>query len=153
MNKNLLILSILFISSCERVDLNSESLVVSNVDWTNQNTCSVSVDHNFIESIINKMTLEQKVGQIIMPDIDEVTPNEAKKYQLGTFLNGGGKFPNKNKNSSVDDWKKLSSRISPNGSTHCLFIMSKDSWSSGQSCFGTDFQNLPAKPYLAIPPA
>ena len=108
MNKNLLILSILFISSCERVDLNSESLVVSNVDWTNQNTCSVSVDHNFIESIINKMTLEQKVGQIIMPDIDEVTPTEAKKYQLGTFLNGGGKFPNKNKNSSVDDWKKLS---------------------------------------------
>ena len=108
MNKNLLILSILFISSCERVDLNSESLVVSNVDWTNQNTCSVSVDHNFIESIINQMTLEQKVGQIIMPDIDEVTPNEAKKYQLGTFLNGGGKFPNKNKNSSVDDWKKLS---------------------------------------------
>ncbi|MDC1100552.1 glycoside hydrolase family 3 N-terminal domain-containing protein, partial [Gammaproteobacteria bacterium] len=108
MNKNLLILPILFISSCERVDLNSESLVVSNVDWTNQNTCSVSVDHNFIESIINKMTLEQKVGQIIMPDIDEVTPNEAKKYQLGTFLNGGGKFPNKNKNSSVDDWKKLS---------------------------------------------
>ena len=108
MNKNLLILPILFISSCERVDLNSESLVVSNVDWTNQNTCSVSVDHNFIQSIINKMTLEQKVGQIIMPDIDEVTPNEAKKYQLGTFLNGGGKFPNKNKNSSVDDWKKLS---------------------------------------------
>ena len=108
MKKNLLILSILFISSCERVDLNSESLVISNVDWTNQNTCSVSVDHNFIESIINKMTLEQKVGQIIMPDIDEVTPNEAKKYQLGTFLNGGGKFPNKNKNSSVDDWKKLS---------------------------------------------
>ena len=108
MNKNLLILSILFISSCEKVDLNSESLVVSNVDWTNQNTCSVSVDHNFIQSIINKMTLEQKVGQIIMPDIDEVTPNEAKKYQLGTFLNGGGKFPNKNKNSSIDDWKKIS---------------------------------------------
>jgi beta-glucosidase len=33
------------------------------------------------------MTLEQKVGQIIMPDIDEVTPAEAKAYQLGTFLN------------------------------------------------------------------
>jgi len=54
------------------------------------------------------MTLEQKVGQIIMPDIDEVTPAEAKAYQLGTFLNGGGKFPNKNKNSSINDWKELS---------------------------------------------
>ena len=85
MNKNLLILSILFISSCERVDLNSESLVVSNVDWTNQNTCSVSVDHNFIESIINKMTLEQKVGQIIMPDIDEVIQMKQKSINLGHF--------------------------------------------------------------------
>ena len=61
-----------------------------------------------VERIIKKMTLEQKVGQIIMPDIDEVTPSEAKEYQLGTILNGGGKFPNKNKYSSVSDWKNLS---------------------------------------------
>ena len=54
------------------------------------------------------MTLEQKVGQIIMPDIDEVSPSEAREYQLGTILNGGGKFPNKNKYSSVSDWKNLS---------------------------------------------
>ena len=54
------------------------------------------------------MTLEQKVGQIIMPDLDEVTPEEAKRYHLGTFLNGGGKFPNKNKNSTVNDWKNVS---------------------------------------------
>ena len=61
-----------------------------------------------VERIIKKMTLEQKVGQIIMPDIDEVTQSEAKEYQLGTILNGGGKFPNKNKYSSVSDWKNLS---------------------------------------------
>ena len=108
MNKNLLILSILFISSCERVDLNSESLVVSNVDWTNQNTCSVSVDHNFIESIINQMTLEQKVSQVIMPEINSVSPEQAKKFHLGTILNGGGGFPNQNKNSTIEDWKNLS---------------------------------------------
>ena len=108
MKKNFLILLILFISSCERGDSNSEPTTQSNVDWSNKNTCSVSIDSDLILSIINKMTIEQKVGQIIMPDIDEVTPNEAKKYQLGTFLNGGGKFPYKNKYSSVDDWKKLS---------------------------------------------
>lgn len=61
-----------------------------------------------VDSIIKKMTLEQKVGQIIMPDIDEVSPSEAREYQLGTILNGGGKFPNKNKYSSVSDWKNLS---------------------------------------------
>jgi len=99
--------SILLITSCNNQDV--ENIINDNsVDWTNENTCSVSIDNEFIDNIIKNMTLEQKVGQIIMPDIDEVTPKEAKDYQLGTFLNGGGKFPNKNKNSSVDDWKKLS---------------------------------------------
>ena len=99
--------SILLITSCNNQDV--ENIINYNsVDWTNENTCSVSIDNEFIDNIIKNMTLEQKVGQIIMPDIDEVTPKEAKDYQLGTFLNGGGKFPNKNKNSSVDDWKKLS---------------------------------------------
>ncbi|MDC0616582.1 glycoside hydrolase family 3 protein, partial [bacterium] len=99
--------SILLITSCNNQDV--ENIINNNsVDWTNENTCSVSIDNEFIDNIIKNMTLEQKVGQIIMPDIDEVTPKEAKDYQLGTFLNGGGKFPNKNKNSSVDDWKKLS---------------------------------------------
>ena len=78
-------------------------------DWSHKNSCSInSYDKELIKSLVKNMTLEQKVGQIIMPDIDEVTPAEAKKYQLGTFLNGGGKFPNKNKNSSIDDWKNLS---------------------------------------------
>ena len=54
------------------------------------------------------MTLEQKVGQIIMPEINSVTPEEAKKYYFGTILNGGGGFPNENKNSSIQDWKNLS---------------------------------------------
>ena len=54
------------------------------------------------------MTLEQKVGHIIMPEINSVTPEEVKKFQFGTILNGGGGFPNQNKNSSVQDWKNLS---------------------------------------------
>ena len=61
---------------------------------------------NFINS--SNMTLEQKVGQIIMPEINSVTLEEVKKYQFGTILNGGGGFPNQNKNSSVEDWKNLS---------------------------------------------
>ena len=81
---------------------------LTEVDWTNSSSCNLQKEPDFINALIKKMTLEQKVGQIIMPDIDEVSPDEAKEYSLGTFLNGGGKFPNKNKNSSVDDWKRLS---------------------------------------------
>ena len=56
------------------------------------------------------MTLEQKVGQIIMPEINSITPDDAKKYHFGTILNGGGGFPNQNKNSTIEDWKTLSNK-------------------------------------------
>ncbi len=97
----------LLISSCN-VQESPNIIETKKVNWSNEKLCSVSVDEKFINNLVQKMTLEQKVGQVIMPDIDEVTPQDAKKYQLGTFLNGGGKFPNKNKNSSVEDWKELS---------------------------------------------
>ena len=54
------------------------------------------------------MTLEQKIGQIIMPEINSITADEVKKFYIGTILNGGGGFPNQNKNSDIDDWKNLS---------------------------------------------
>ena len=97
----------LIISSCN-VQESPNIIETKKVNWSNEKLCSVTVDEKFINNLVQKMTLEQKVGQVIMPDIDEVTPQDAKKYQLGTFLNGGGKFPNKNKNSSVEDWKELS---------------------------------------------
>ena len=110
MNKFLFILLTLLIVSCD-VDNSQEDKRYSeksDTDWSHSSSCNSPADPEFFDFIINNMTLEQKVGQIIMPDIDEVTPQEAKDYYLGSFLNGGGKFPNKNKNSSINDWKDLS---------------------------------------------
>ncbi|PWQ94369.1 1,4-beta-D-glucan glucohydrolase [Leucothrix pacifica] len=57
-----------------------------------------------IRDIVNLMTLEEKVGQMIQPNLTQVTPAEAKQYKLGSLLNGGGAWPNKNKRSSAKDW-------------------------------------------------
>src|SRR6478672_1340200 len=59
-------------------------------------------------SIVAGMTLEQKVGQITQADIRSVTPDEVRRYYLGSVLNGGGAWPGMNMHSSVDDWLKLS---------------------------------------------
>ena len=82
--------------------------VLANADWSNPNECVLPDNSKFIESMVNGMTLEQKVGQIIMPEINSVTPKEAKRFHFGTILNGGGGFPNQNKDSDIQDWKNLS---------------------------------------------
>ncbi|MDG1163960.1 MAG: glycoside hydrolase family 3 N-terminal domain-containing protein [Porticoccaceae bacterium] len=60
-----------------------------------------------VQSILQDMTLEQKVGQMIQGEIKWVTPEDVTKYHLGSVLNGGGSFPNQNKGSSADDWLQL----------------------------------------------
>ncbi|MEZ5946250.1 MAG: glycoside hydrolase family 3 N-terminal domain-containing protein [Hyphomonas sp.] len=42
-----------------------------------------------IDAIMAKMTLEQKVGQIIQGDNSSVTSEDVKKYRLGSVLSGG----------------------------------------------------------------
>ena len=82
--------------------------IFAQVDWSNPNDCKLEDNSVFTQSILDKMTLEQKVGQIIMPEINSVTPDQAKRFHFGTILNGGGGFPNQNKNSTIQDWKNLS---------------------------------------------
>ncbi|MDG1749846.1 MAG: glycoside hydrolase family 3 N-terminal domain-containing protein [Porticoccaceae bacterium] len=60
-----------------------------------------------IQEIMKDLTLEQKVGQMVQGEIKWVTPSDVTKYHLGSILNGGGSFPNKNKNSTMQDWLSL----------------------------------------------
>jgi beta-glucosidase len=46
-----------------------------------------------ITEIMAKMTLEQKVGQVIQADSGSVTPEEVKQYRLGSVLSGGNSAP------------------------------------------------------------
>lgn len=63
-----------------------------------------------VKQLVGKMTLEEKVGQMIQPDLREVTPEEAEKYKLGSILNGGGAWPNGDKYATAKDWAKESDK-------------------------------------------
>jgi beta-glucosidase len=64
-----------------------------------------------IAELLGQMTLEQKVAQMTQPDIRWVTPEDVKKYRLGSILNGGGAFPGNNRNAAVSDWVALADRF------------------------------------------
>ncbi len=60
-----------------------------------------------IQTMLAKMTLEQKVAQMIQPEIRDITVEDMRKYGFGSYLNGGGSFPNDNKQATPQDWIKL----------------------------------------------
>jgi beta-glucosidase len=46
-----------------------------------------------IADLLSRMSLEQKVGQIIQGDLGSITPDDVYKYHLGSVLNGGNSAP------------------------------------------------------------
>ena len=60
-----------------------------------------------VKALLATMTLEQKVAQMIQPEIRDITIEDMRKYGFGSYLNGGGSFPNNNKQSTPEDWIKL----------------------------------------------
>ncbi|MFI2812113.1 MULTISPECIES: exo 1,3/1,4-beta-D-glucan glucohydrolase [Microbulbifer] len=61
-----------------------------------------------IDELMAQMSLEEKVGQLIQPEIKYVTPEDVKKYHLGSILNGGGSYPHNNKLATPQEWHALS---------------------------------------------
>ena len=60
-----------------------------------------------IDGLLEKMTLRQKVGQIIQGDIGSITPADIKEYPLGSILNGGNSAPGGDNRSGPEKWLAL----------------------------------------------
>src|SRR3546814_13929653 len=64
-----------------------------------------------IDALVKKMTIEQKVGQLIQADISTITPKDLETWPLGSILAGGNSGPKGNERSSAADWAKLDSEF------------------------------------------
>ncbi len=60
-----------------------------------------------IVEILGRMSLEEKVGQVIQADIASVSPREVRQYHLGSILNGGGSAPGGDLRAPPEDWLAL----------------------------------------------
>jgi len=79
----------------------------ANVMWPRTKT-QVPSDEERINEILTAMSIEDKVGQLVMAETRHVSPADVKRYRLGGILNGGGSYPNNNKKASAADWVALS---------------------------------------------
>ncbi|NOX81557.1 MAG: glycoside hydrolase family 3 protein [Alphaproteobacteria bacterium] len=57
-----------------------------------------------IDGIVVRMSIEEKVGQIIMAEIQSITPAEVRQYHIGAILNGGGSYPSTERYSPLQAW-------------------------------------------------
>ena len=60
-----------------------------------------------INAILAKMPVEEKVAQIVQPDISSVTPADMTKYKFGSILAGGNSAPGGNERAPGSEWLKL----------------------------------------------
>ena len=63
-----------------------------------------------IDEILPKLTLEQKVGQVIQADNGSITPEEVKKYRLGSILSGGNSAPGPLPYADTKTWLEMADK-------------------------------------------
>ncbi|GAB3051245.1 glycoside hydrolase family 3 protein [Stenotrophomonas tumulicola] len=60
-----------------------------------------------IAELMATMTVEEKVGQIVQGDIGSITPEDVRRYRLGSILAGGGSDPGGRYNAAPAEWLAL----------------------------------------------
>ena len=60
-----------------------------------------------IDTLMARMSLEQKVGQVVQGDIASITPADVRRYHLGSVFNGGNSDPGGKYNAPAKDWLVL----------------------------------------------
>ena len=63
-----------------------------------------------IDELLPKLTLEQKVGQVIQADNASITPEELKKYRLGSILSGGNSAPGPKPYADAKAWLEMADK-------------------------------------------
>jgi beta-glucosidase len=61
----------------------------------------------FVDQLLQQMTLEEKIGQMIQADIASISPAQLTQYKLGSILAGGNAAPNDNPRTTPEAWLSL----------------------------------------------
>lgn len=100
-----LAITVMFIASCQtQSDQEGLRTQPSPLPSTlNMPISEVDIEE-LVETILENMTLEEKVGQMVQAERRYVFPSQVKSYFIGSVFSGGGSAPGKN---SKEDWIKM----------------------------------------------
>ena len=60
-----------------------------------------------VDAILRRMSVEDKVGQLLQVDIASISPADLETYKIGSILNGGNSAPNGDERAPAAEWLKL----------------------------------------------
>jgi beta-glucosidase len=59
-----------------------------------------------VQALMERMSVEEKVGQLIQADLNTVTPDDVRRYHLGSVLAGGNSKPGGLPKAGVAQWQE-----------------------------------------------
>jgi beta-glucosidase len=71
----------------------------------------IAADEARIADLLKRMTLEEKVGQILQANITDITPEEVRRYHIGSVLNGGNAGPGGDDYAAPPKWLALADQF------------------------------------------
>jgi len=83
---------------------------VTPADWPRAASPAALTDARteaFISDLMGKMTLEEKVGQVVQADITAIRPEDLLTYPLGSILAGGNSAPGGDERAPASAWVAL----------------------------------------------
>jgi beta-glucosidase len=87
---------------------NSQSQSVPLETWPAAQPAALDrATESFVGQLLQQMTLEEKIGQMIQADIASISPAELTHYKLGSILAGGNAAPNDNPRTTPQAWLSL----------------------------------------------
>ncbi|MDY3938793.1 MAG: glycoside hydrolase family 3 protein [Spirochaetia bacterium] len=90
------IISVFFMALLSFAAFSETALSVSFANW--------NASEAKAKALVGKMTVEEKVGQMIQAERRYMRISDITRYCLGSVLSGGGSVPGKN---SVEDWRNM----------------------------------------------
>ncbi len=110
MKKTMILFFILFITACEDITPDDPIIDVTPTEYElyRETNCDIYDDScdEMVQALLDTLTIDEKLGQMIQGERAYVTPEDVKTYNLGSVLAGGGSHPNDSTN-SFNDWYQM----------------------------------------------